>query len=66
MGTSDESAPCYWHMGEHCTCWVKGRACCVCGDTEDILYNLLRGTLRSPTWPPNFWNDDRRKPGFGA
>ena len=36
------------------------------GRTGAILYNLLRGTLDTPDWPPNFWNDPRRRPGAGA
>jgi hypothetical protein len=36
------------------------------GRTGAILYNWLNRTLEDPVWPPNFWNDPRRKPGYGA
>lgn len=36
------------------------------GRSGVILYNLLKGTLDDPVWAPNFWNDPRRTPGFGA
>lgn len=36
------------------------------GRTGQILYNWLNATLDQPVWAPNFWHDDRRKPGDGA
>jgi hypothetical protein len=36
------------------------------GRSGAILYNWLNGTLDAPIWPPNFWNDPRRTPGWGA
>jgi len=36
------------------------------GRSGATLYNWLAGTLNAPTWPPNFWNDQRRRPGDGA
>lgn len=36
------------------------------GRSGVLLYNWLQGTLNSPNWPPNFWNDPRRTVGFGA
>lgn len=36
------------------------------GRTGAILYNWLNATLFDPVWPPNFWNDPRRRPGDGA
>ncbi len=36
------------------------------GRTGVILFNLLNGTLDKPVWPPNFWDDPRRTPGYGA
>lgn len=36
------------------------------GRTGAILYNWLNDTLWAPVWPPNYWNDPRRKPGQGA
>lgn len=36
------------------------------GRSGVILYNLLRGTLHDPEWAPDFWNDSRRGPNFGA
>jgi hypothetical protein len=36
------------------------------GRTGAILFNKLNGSLDSPVWPPNFWNDPRRTVGYGA
>ena len=35
------------------------------GRTGAILYNLIKGTLMDPEWPPNYFNDPRRRPGYG-
>lgn len=31
------------------------------GRTGAIIYNWMRGSLRDPVWPPNYWNDPRRE-----
>ena len=36
------------------------------GRSGAILFNWWSGTLHKPSWPPDFWNDSRRKPGWGA
>jgi|ERR1700745_15282 len=36
------------------------------GRTGVILFNWLNDTLDHPVWAPNFWNDPRRRIGFGA
>jgi len=36
------------------------------GRSGACLFNWLAGTLTHPDWPPNFWKDSRRVPGFGA
>lgn len=36
------------------------------GRSGAILYNWLNQTLDEPVWPPDYWNDSRRKPGYGA
>lgn len=36
------------------------------GRTGQILFNWLNGTLDSPEWAPNFFNDPRRTIGDGA
>jgi hypothetical protein len=36
------------------------------GRSGQILYQLLRGTLDTPDWAPDFWEDSRRYAGFGA
>lgn len=36
------------------------------GRTGVLLYNLLRGSLDDLDWAPDFWDDWRRTPGFGA
>lgn len=36
------------------------------GRTGQILFNWLAGTLDLPQWAPNFWDDPRRRAGFGA
>lgn len=36
------------------------------GRTGAILFNWLSDTMDKPTWPPNFWNDPRRREGYGA
>ena len=36
------------------------------GRTGAILFNWISGTLDNPKWPPNFWHDPRRKPGYGC
>lgn len=36
------------------------------GRTGVILYNMLSKTLDDPQWAPDFWNDKRRKSGWGA
>ncbi len=36
------------------------------GRVGTVLFNMLAKSLDAPTWPPNFWNDPRRKAGHGA
>lgn len=36
------------------------------GRSGVILYNLIRGTLEDPEWAPDWWHDQRRRPGYGA
>jgi len=36
------------------------------GRTGVILFCWLSGTLESPDWPPNYFHDHRRTPGWGA
>lgn len=36
------------------------------GRSGVILFNWLNGTLDNPIWAPDYWNDSRRKPGYGA
>ncbi len=36
------------------------------GRSGVILFNWLNKTLEDPLWAPNFWDDPRRIPGYGA
>lgn len=36
------------------------------GRSGAILFSWLSDTLEHPKWPPNYWNDPRRKSGYGA
>lgn len=36
------------------------------GRTGQILFNWINGTLNNPVWAPNWWDDQRRFPGYGA
>ena len=36
------------------------------GRTGVILFNWLNDSLLNPEWPPNFWNDPRRREGHGV
>lgn len=36
------------------------------GRAGQILFNWMSGTLAAPAWAPDFWDDHRRTPGFGA
>lgn len=42
-------------------CWRDGN-----GRSGQLLFNWLNGTLDDPVWAPDYWQDSRRKPGYGA
>jgi hypothetical protein len=62
--TADEeecSAEEWFHSYEDIHPFVDGN-----GRSGVILYNWFRGDLRLPEWPPNLWNDPRRREGHGV
>lgn len=36
------------------------------GRSGQLLFNWLNGTLDDPVWAPDYWQDSRRRPGYGA
>jgi hypothetical protein len=62
VGYGDDLTPAQWfRQYEEIHPFVDGN-----GRSGQIWFNLFNGTLTEPEWAPDFWDDPRRTPGYGA